>query len=57
MRFHPRAAAGLIHSVPNLIAAIQAYLDADNASPRAFVRTATTQEILTKVRRGRGALQ
>ena len=48
---------GVFHSVPNLIAAIEAYLNANNDSPSAFVWTATAEEILLKVRRGRVALQ
>jgi len=48
---------GVFHSVPNLIAAIEAYLNANNDSPRGFVWTATAEEILVKVRRGRVALQ
>jgi transposase len=48
---------GVFHSVPNLIAAIEAYLNANNDSPSAFVWTATAEEILVKVRRGRVALQ
>ena len=48
---------GVFHSVPNLIAAIEAYLNANNASSSAFVWTATAEEILAKVRRGRVALQ
>jgi len=48
---------GVFHSVPNLIAAIEAYLNANNDSPSAFVWTATVEEILVKVRRGRVALQ
>jgi transposase len=47
---------GVFHSVPNLIAAIEAYLNANNDSPRAFVWTATAEQILAKVRRGRLAL-
>ncbi|MGH9070385.1 MAG: IS630 family transposase [Acidimicrobiales bacterium] len=48
---------GVFYSVPNLIAAIEAYLNANNDWPRAFVWTATTDEILEKVRRGRVALE
>jgi len=48
---------GVFHSVPNLIAAIEAYLNANNDNPSAFVWTATADEILVKVRRGRLALQ
>jgi transposase len=44
---------GVFHSVPDLIAAIEAYLAANNDNPEPFVWTATADEILTKVRRGR----
>ena len=47
---------GVFHSVPDLITAIEAYLNANNASPRPFVWTATAEAILAKVRRGRVAL-
>ena len=46
----------MFHSVPDLITAIEAYLNANNASPRPFVWTATAEAILAKVRRGRVAL-
>ncbi len=48
---------GVFHSVPDLIAAIEAYLDAHNNDPRPFVWTATAGDILAKVARGRVALQ
>ena len=48
---------GVFHSVPDLIAKIQAYLDAHNNEPRPFVWTATADDILTKVRRGRVSLE
>ena len=47
---------GVFHSVPDLIASIEKYMDVHNESPRAFVWTATAESILTKVRRGRVAL-
>jgi transposase len=47
---------GVFPSVPSLIAAIEDYLRANNADPKPFVWTATTEEILEKVRRGRAAL-
>ena len=43
----------MFHSVPDLIEAIEAYLQANNENPEPFVWTATADEILTKVRRGR----
>jgi transposase len=48
---------GAFHSVPDLIAAIEAYLDAHNNDPKPFVWTATAEDILAKVARGRVALQ
>ncbi len=47
---------GIFHSVPDLIDAIQAYLDAHNRDPKPFRWTASTDQILEKVRRGRVAL-
>ncbi len=47
---------GVFHSVPDLIAAIEAYLDTTNGDPTPFVWTATAEQILAKVRRGRVAL-
>jgi transposase len=47
---------GIFDSVPDLIAAIEAYLEANNANPTPFVWTATAQSILEKVSRGRVAL-
>lgn len=47
----------MFHSVPDLIAKIQAYLDAHNNEPKPFVWTATAEDILTKVRRGRVSLE
>ncbi len=48
---------GVFHSVPDLIAKIEAYLAAHNDDPRPFIWTATADEILAKVARGRVALQ
>ncbi|MGH9091798.1 MAG: IS630 family transposase [Acidimicrobiales bacterium] len=48
---------GVFRSVPDLIAAIEAYLEANNNDPKPFVWTATAEEILEKVRRGRVALE
>ena len=47
---------GIFHSVPDLIDAIQAYLAAHNDNPQPFQWTATTDQILEKVRRGRVTL-
>ncbi len=48
---------GVFHSVPDLIASIGSYLDAHNDDPKPFVWTATADDILAKVARGRVALQ
>jgi len=48
---------GVFHSVPDLIAAIEAYLAAHNENPKPFIWTATAEDILAKVARGRVALQ
>jgi transposase len=47
---------GVFHSVPDLITAIETYLEATNTNPQPFVWTATADQILEKVRRGRVAL-
>jgi hypothetical protein len=47
---------GAFHSVPDLIAAIEAYLDAHHNDPRPFIWTATADDILAKVARGRVAV-
>jgi transposase len=47
---------GVFQSVPDLIAAIDAYLKTTNDDPKPFVWTATAESILTKVRRGRVTL-
>jgi|SRR5436309_4040593 len=47
---------GIFKSVPDLIAAIEAYLKATNDDPKPFVWTATADSILDKVRRGRVTL-
>ncbi|TLP90296.1 IS630 family transposase [Nesterenkonia salmonea] len=48
---------GAFHSVPDLIAAIEDYLDAHNDEPKPLVWTATADSILEKVARGRVALE
>jgi transposase len=47
---------GVFHSVPDLITAIEAYLQASNDDPKPFIWTATADAILEKVRRGRVTL-
>jgi transposase len=48
---------GVFRSVPELIAAIEQYLQAHNDDPKPFVWTATAESILQKVRRGRVTLE
>jgi transposase len=48
---------GIFHSVPDLIQAIETYLAAHNNNPRPFQWTATADQILEKVRRGRVTLE
>jgi hypothetical protein len=47
---------GVFTSAGDLIRAIDAYLDQTNQNPQPFVWTATTEQILEKVRHGRVAL-
>ncbi|MGO9885188.1 MAG: transposase, partial [Solirubrobacteraceae bacterium] len=44
---------GVFQSVPDLITAIETYLQANNDNPEPFIWTATAEQILNKVRRGR----
>src|SRR6185312_12798055 len=48
---------GVFHSVNDLIAAIEEYLKVNNDNPKPFIWTATTEQIIAKVARGRVALQ
>ena len=47
---------GVFHSVPQLVAAIEAFLSAHNDDPKPLVWTAKAADIIAKVRRGRAAL-
>ena len=47
---------GVFHSVPDLTAKIEEYMAAHNAKGTSFVWTATADQILAKVARGRVAL-
>ncbi len=47
---------GVFHSVPDLVAAIETHLNANNQDPQPFSWTATAEQILEKVRRGRTTL-
>ena len=51
-----RIRPGAFRSVPQLIAAIEAYIATNNAAPKPLVWTAQTQDILEKVRRARAVL-
>jgi transposase len=48
---------GVFHSVNDLITAIEDYLKANNDNSKPFIWTATAEQILAKVARGRVALQ
>jgi transposase len=48
---------GVFHSVPELVSAIQQYLNAHNNDPKPFIWTASAEDILAKVRRGRVVLK
>ena len=48
---------GVFRSVPELIAAIEDYLQTHNQDPQPFVWTASADSILEKVRRGRVTLE
>ena len=47
---------GVFKSVPDMIAAIEAYLKANNDNPTPFVWAASADSIIEKVRRGRVTL-
>jgi transposase len=47
---------GTFGSVPDLIAAIQEYIDTHNSDPKPYVWTATAESILTKIARARTTL-
>lgn len=47
---------GVFHSVPDLVASIQEYIDAHNNDPKPYVWTATAESILAKVARARTTL-
>src|SRR6266545_852251 len=46
-----RIRRGVFHSVPELVEAIEEYLDVHNKNPKPFVWTASVEKILEKVRR------
>ena len=47
----------MFHSVNDLVTAIEDYLKVNNDNPQPFVWTATAEQILAKVARGRVAFQ
>lgn len=51
-----RLKRGVFRSVPEVVAAIKAYIDQHNDSPRPFVWSATADKILDKVGRARASL-
>ncbi len=48
---------GVFHNVPELVSTIENYLDVNNTNPKPFVWTATAEQILAKVARGRVTLE
>jgi len=54
---HSARRQGVFYSVHDLIAAIEDYLKANNDNPKPFIWTATAEQILAKVARGRVTLQ
>ena len=48
---------GRVNNVNDLVTAIEDYLKAHNDNPKPFVWTATAEQILAKVERGRVTLQ
>jgi len=51
-----RLRRGVFHSVPELVAALQGYLDTYNQEPTPFVWTAQAKDLLMKVKRARKTL-
>ena len=51
-----RLRRGMFHNVPQLIAAINEYIETAQRRPEPFVWTAQADEILTKVARAKAAL-
>lgn len=51
-----RIRRGVFHSEADLISAIEEYLQAHNTNPKPFIWTATADDILEKVKRGRAKL-
>jgi hypothetical protein len=51
-----RIRRGVFHSVDELIAAIEQYIELHNREPKPFIWTASASDILEKVKRGRETL-
>ena len=51
-----RIRRGVFHSVDELIAAIEQYIEVRNSEPKPFIWTASASDILEKVKRGRETL-
>ena len=51
-----RIRRGVFHSVDELIAAIEQYIEVRNREPKPFIWTASASDILEKVKRGRETL-
>lgn len=52
-----RIRRGIFQSVPELIAAIEAYLNHHNQNPKVFVWTASVERIMTKIAKCKEALE
>ena len=52
-----RLRRGVFHSVPELVEALEKYLNAYNQEPTPFVWTAKANDILMKVKRARAKLE
>ena len=52
-----RIRRGVFTNVPELIAAIEEFIDANNDAPKAFVWTATVDRILEKISRCKAILE
>jgi hypothetical protein len=51
-----RLRRGVFRDIPELVDAIEGYIDKHNQSPKPFIWTAKASDILAKVKRARGAL-
>ena len=51
-----RLRRGVFHSVPELVQAVENYVDGHNQNPKPFIWTAKASDILEKIRRARKKL-